>query len=124
VEGKPETGRTANEGAKIMGQAEAEVCKTAGSSHGLEATSNILNRRFHAAYPGEKWVSDITYLRTIFGWLYLTLVIGLWDGKVIGWPMGKELTAAGVCPALEMAVKNRLPLKRFIFHSDRGTILQ
>jgi transposase InsO family protein len=94
--------------------------KTTDSSHGLVVTENILNRDFYAANPGEKWVSDITYLRTIYGWLYLTVVIDLWDRKVIGWSMGKELTAEYVCRALEMAVQNRLPREGVIFHSDRG----
>jgi len=94
--------------------------KTTESSHGLVVAENILNRDFQASYPGEKWVSDITYLRTIFGWLYLTVVIDLWDRKVIGWSMGKELTAAQTCRALEMAVKNRPPREGLIFHSDRG----
>jgi transposase InsO family protein len=94
--------------------------KTTDSSHGLAVAGNILKRGFRAANPGEKWVSDITYLRTALGWLYLTVVIDLWDRKVIGWSMGKELTAEYVCRALEMAVKNRPPREGLIFHSDRG----
>ena len=94
--------------------------KTTDSGHGFSVEGNLLNRDFQAAYPGEKWVSDITYLRTTFGWLYLTVVIDLWDRKVIGWSMGKELTAEQVCRALEMAWRNRHPREGLIFHSDRG----
>jgi len=94
--------------------------QTTDSSHGLVGAENILNRDFRAAYPGEKWVSDITYLRTTFGWLYLTVVIDLWDRKVIGWSIGKELTAEYVCRALAMAAGNRPARKELIFHSDRG----
>jgi len=105
---------------KLWARRHRKYVKTTDSSHGLLVAGNILNRDFHAANPGEKWVSDITYLRTIFGWLYLTVVIDLWDRKVIGWTIGKELTAAYVCRALGMAVGNRPPLKGLIFHSDRG----
>jgi transposase InsO family protein len=105
---------------KLWARRRWKYVKTTNSSHGLVAADNILNRCFHAAYPGEKWVSDITYLRTMYGWLYLTVVIDLWDRKVIGWSMGKELTAGCVCRALEMAVQNRHPPEGLIFHSDRG----
>jgi transposase InsO family protein len=105
---------------KLRARRRRKHAKTTDSSHGLAVAGNILNRDFKAAHPGEKWVSDITYLRTTFGWLYLTVVIDLWDRKVIGWSMGKELTAGYVCRALEMAAMNRPPRKGFIFHSDRG----
>ena len=105
---------------KIWARRCRKYVKTTDSNHGLVAAENIMNRDFQASYPGEKWVSDITYLRTIFGWLFLTVVIDLWDRKVIGWSMGKELTAAQVCGALEMAVKNRPAREGLIFHSDRG----
>ena len=107
-------------GQKLWARRCRKYVKTTDSNHGLVVGDNILNREFHAAYPGEKWVSDITYLRTIAGWLYLAVVIDLWDRKVIGWSMSKELTAGYVCGALEMAVKNRLPREGLIFHSDRG----
>ena len=105
---------------KLWARRRRKYVKTTNSSHGLVVGDNILNREFRAFYPGEKWVSDITYLRTIVGWLYLTVVIDLWDRKVIGWSMSKELTAGYVCRALEMAVKNRPPREGLIFHSDRG----
>ena len=94
--------------------------KTTDSSHKLAVAENILNRDFHAAYPGEKWVSDITYLRTDSGWLYLTMILDLWDRKVIGWSLSEELTAEPVSRALVMAVGNRQPREGLIFHSDRG----
>jgi transposase InsO family protein len=93
---------------------------TTNSRHGFAITGNILNQNFHAEFPSEKWVSDITYLRTDNGWLYLTVIIDLWDRKVIGWSLSKELTANHVCSALIMAVGNRQPREGLIFHSDRG----
>ena len=94
--------------------------KTTDSGHNLPVTENILNRNFRALYPGEKWVSDITYLGSDSGWLYLTMVLDLWDRKVIGWALSEELTASPVCRALTMAVGNRQPREGIIFHSDRG----
>jgi len=94
--------------------------KTTDSGHKLAVAENILNRDFHAAYPGEKWVSDITYLRTGSGWLYLTVILDLWDRKVIGWSMSEDLTAEPVSRALAMAVGNRPPREGLIFHSIGG----
>jgi transposase InsO family protein len=84
---------------------------TTNSNHGLSVCPNILNREFHAARGGQKWVSDMTYLRTEGGWLYLTVVLDLFDRNVLGWAFsdGMEAIDTTVC-ALEMAVNNR-PLK-------------
>ncbi|MFP3040316.1 IS3 family transposase [Treponema primitia] len=78
-------------------------------SHTLAVATNILNRDFFAAGPGEKWVSDITYLRTSSGWLYLTTILDLWDRKVIGWAFSDDMAACHVSRALEMALSNRAP---------------
>jgi transposase InsO family protein len=93
---------------------------TTDSSHTLAVAANILNRDFFAAGPGEKWVSDITYLRTSSGWLYLTTILDLFDRKVIGWAFSDDMAACHVCRALEMALSNRVPRDGLIFHSDRG----
>jgi transposase InsO family protein len=84
-------------------------------------SENVLARDFTASAPGQKWVSDITYLRTLCGWIYLTVIIDLYDRKVIGWAFSTSLeTSATTIPALKMAVKNRVPREGLIFHSDRG----
>jgi len=94
---------------------------TTDSNHALAVCENILNREFHAERGGQKWVSDITYLRTQGGWVYLTVVLDLYDRKVLGWALSAGLdTAATTIAALEMAVKNRTPSDGLIFHSDRG----
>jgi len=94
---------------------------TTDSKHSYPVCENILNRDFSAAKPGQKWVSDITYLRELNGWVYLTVVIDLFDRKVIGWSLSGNLEAVNTAiPAFEMAVKNRAPEKDLIFHSDRG----
>jgi transposase InsO family protein len=96
---------------------------TANSQHGLAVcvglkVRNILDRMFHAEVPGRKWVSDITYLWTTSGWVYLTVVLDLFDWKVIGWALSADIeTLHTAIPALDMAVGNRMPQARLIFHS-------
>jgi transposase InsO family protein len=95
--------------------------RTTDSNHALAVCENILNREFHAEKGGRKWVSDITYLRTVSGWVYLTVVLDLYDRKVIGWALSAGMEAADTTvAALEMAVRNRTPGDGLIFHSDRG----
>jgi transposase InsO family protein len=94
---------------------------TTDSKHSLPVAENILNRQFHAERGGQKWVSDITYLRTLGGWVYLTIVLDLFDRKVIGWALSSSLDAiSSTIAAVKMAVKNRPPQDGLIFHSDRG----
>ncbi len=94
---------------------------TTDSKHSLPVCENILNRNFSAERPGQKWVSDITYLRTLKGFEYLTVVLDLFDRKVIGWALSDNMeTCNTTIPAIEMAVKNRQPERDLIFHSDRG----
>ena len=95
--------------------------KTTDSHHHSRVSTNILKRDFTAEFPGEKWVSDITYLRTQGGNLYLTVVLDLWDRKVIGWSLSREMVAEEISRALIMAVKNRHPRAGLIFHSDQGS---
>jgi len=95
--------------------------RTTDSKHNLPVCENALDRDFHAEKPGQKWVSDITYLRTAAGWLYLTVIIDLFDRKVIGWSFSCSMETAGTTiAALRMAFKNRAVEKDLIFHSDRG----
>jgi len=80
------------------------------SGHGLGVFENVLNRDFRAEGPGWKWVSDITYLRALGGWLYLTVVLDLFDRKVVGWAFSDRMDAGvTVVAALGMAVENRPP---------------
>ena len=105
---------------KLKSRQRRRRVKTTNSKHRFTISENILNRNFRCEFPGEKWVSDITYVRTGSGWLYLTVVLDLWDRKVIGWSMSKELTAEQVCRAFVMAVGNRPAREGLIFHSDQG----
>jgi transposase InsO family protein len=94
---------------------------TTNSNHGLPVCENLLDRQFHAEKGGQKWVSDITYLRTIDGWVYLTVVLDLFDRKVIGWALSADMESVNTTiAALKMAFKNRKAQDGLLFHSDRG----
>lgn len=94
---------------------------TTNSNHLYPVSENLLQRDFNAQDLGEKWVSDITYIRTGEGWLYLTVVMDLADRKIIGWSMDNSMSASStVVHAWKMAIKNRPLEKQLIFHSDRG----
>lgn len=82
---------------------------------------NILNRDFTAKNPNQKWVSDITYVWTEEGWLYLSVVLDLFNRMVIGWSMKPRMSSELVCDALRMAIATRLPFVNLLSHSDRGS---
>jgi transposase InsO family protein len=94
---------------------------TTDSKHNYPIAENLLNRNFNVKRLGVAWVSDITYIRTMEGWLYLTVIIDLCDRKIIGWTVGSNLKAADtVISAWNMAIKNRPVIQPVLFHSDRG----
>lgn len=94
---------------------------TTDSKHTHYTAPNILNRAFNASAPSKVWVSDITYIQTKKGFLYLTIIMDLYDRKIIGWSLGTRLsTLKTTLAAWEMAIGNRRVLKGLIFHSDRG----
>ena len=116
-----------NRVAKMMRAADIRARKpkrfvvTTDSKHNYPVVPNVLNRKFRATRPGQIWVSDLTYVRTKNGWLYLTVIIDLYDRKVIGWSMSTGLSAEEtVIPAWLMACWNRPITQELIFHSDRG----
>ena len=94
---------------------------TTDSKHSFAVSENLLNRNFSASSTGRAWVSDITYIRTLTGWLYLTVVLDLADRKVIGWALSETMKAKETTvAALKMAITNRPVVQELIFHSDRG----
>lgn len=94
---------------------------TTDSKHSFAVSENLLNRNFSARVTGQAWVSDITYIRTLTGWLYLTVVLDLADRKVIGWALSETVKAKHTTvAAFKMAIKNRPVVQNLIFHSDRG----
>ena len=94
---------------------------TTNSEHGLEVAENLLNRKFNVAAANMAWVSDITYVATSQGWLYLCVVIDLYSRKVVGWSMSSRIKTDLVLQALMMGLMRRNPPAELIFHSDRGS---
>lgn len=96
------------------------VCTT-DSNHNLPIAENLLARDFSAARPNEKYVGDITYIRTTTGWLYLAVVIDLYSRMVVGWSMAVTMQATLVIDALQMAIDRYHPSPGLIMHTDRGS---
>ena len=94
---------------------------TTDSRHDQPIAENKLNRQFMPPAANVAWVSDITYIRTRSGWLYLAVVMDLYSRKIIGWAMAPTMPAELVCAALQMAIAQRQPPAGLIVHSDRGS---
>ncbi len=94
---------------------------TTNSNHNLPVAPNLLEQDFTATAPNQKWVSDITYIATDEGWLYLAVVLDLYARRVVGWAMSERMTARLVCDALQMALWRRKRPSGVIVHSDRGS---
>lgn len=94
---------------------------TTNSNHNLPVAENLLNRDFSANRPNEKWVSDITYIFTDEGWLYLAGILDLCGREIVGWSMGTRMTKELVTSCLEQACGRRGNPKGVLIHSDRGS---
>jgi putative transposase len=94
---------------------------TTDSDHDQPIADNLLKQDFKAEAPNTKWVTDITYIDTQEGWLYLSAIIDLFSRRVVGWAMGARMDRGLVLRALDMAMGNRAPNKGLIHHSDRGS---
>jgi putative transposase len=91
------------------------------SKHGLPVAENILNQQFQVTAPNEVWVSDITYVPTDEGWLYLAGHKDLYNGEVVGYAMGERMTKNLVSQSFFRAVGAQRPAKGLMHHSDRGS---
>ena len=94
---------------------------TTNSNHKQPVFENVLEREFTVEKPDQVYVSDITYLWTQEGWLYLAVFIDLYSRRVVGWSMGTRMNAKLVTDALRMAIWRRQPAEGLIVHSDRGS---
>ena len=94
---------------------------TTDSRHGLPIAPDLLGQDFQAPAPNRVWLSDITYIATEEGWLYLAAVLDLATRKVVGWAMREHLRTELVSAALLMAAQRQRPTKGLIIHSDRGS---
>jgi len=97
------------------------VVTTTDSRHDLPIAKNLLARDFSPSAPDRVWSSDITYIETDEGWLYLAVVLDLFSRLVVGWSMRPHMQASLVTDALRMAWFRRHPAPGLIFHSDRGS---
>ncbi|MFZ0370373.1 MAG: IS3 family transposase [Halobacillus sp.] len=94
--------------------------RTTNSNHNEKVADNRLNQSFIVHRPNKVWVSDITYIRTKEGWLYLAAILDLYSRRVIGWRLDKDLGSDLVLRALQRALEERKIEEGIIFHSDRG----
>ncbi len=94
---------------------------TTDSNHKLPLSPNLLERKFEVSEPNRVWVSDITYLWTSEGWLYLAVVLDLFQRKIVGWSMSHRINKQVVMDALRMGIWRCRPESGLIFHSDRGS---
>jgi len=94
---------------------------TTNSKHHYPISPNLVNQDFSATAPKELWTSDITYIRTRQGWLYLTVILDVYNRQISGWSMSNSLKATHTTiPALMAAYRRHRPGPGLIFHSDRG----
>lgn len=94
---------------------------TTDSAHDKPVAENVLDRKFDASAPNQAWATDITYVWTREGWIYLAIVIDLFSRRVVGWSMANHMRTSLVLRALRMALGRRLPAAGLLHHSDRGS---
>jgi putative transposase len=83
-------------------------------------SSNLLNQNFHAKNANQRWSSDITYIHTSQGWLFLAVVVDLYSRRIVGWSMNRRMSRHLVIDALRMAIGRRQPAAGLVYQSDRG----
>ena len=93
---------------------------TTDSDHEHPIAQNVLARNFEAQRRNEKWVTDITYIWTSEGWLYLATVMDLYSRRIVGWAMADHMRTELCLDALQMALKQRANIEGLVHHSDRG----
>lgn len=95
--------------------------RTTDSRHSQPIAANLLGERPAPSGPNQVWVTDITYVRTAEGWLYLAAILDLWSRRVVGWACAATLHATLVLAALRDALQRRRPPPGLVHHSDRGS---
>jgi len=94
---------------------------TTDSDHDQPIAPNLLEQDFSASAPNQRWVTDITYIPTDEGWLYVAAIMDLFSRRIVGWAMETTMHRSLVLKALDMAVTDRRPSAGLIYHSDRGS---
>ena len=116
-----------NKARRLMREANVQVRRrrkykmTTNSHHKQPVFENLLQRQFDVTQPDQVYASDVTYIWTQEGWLYLAVVIDLCSRKIVGWSMSSRMKTPLVCDALKMAIWQRRPKAGLIHHSDRGS---
>src|SRR5260370_16310785 len=104
----------------LEGQRKRRFRVTTDSRHSHPVAANELNRNFTASAPNKIWVTDITYIWTREGWLYLAAILDLFSRRVVGWSLDSHIDRSLALDALAMALKSRHPERGLLHHSDRG----
>ena len=107
--------------AGIQVKPKARFVVTTDSAHGHPVAPNLLGQDFTAMAPDRRWVTDITYVHTDEGWLYVSAILDLFSRRAVGWAMQARMDRSLVLAALEMAVGHRRPQPGLVHHSDRGS---
>ena len=105
----------------LRGRGKKAFVRTTDSQHDLPVVSNLLDRDFTATAPNERWVGDVTALRTPQGWLYLAVLLDLYSRIVVGWGLSAVNDRRLALRALEMALQRRAPPKGLLHHTDQGS---
>jgi transposase InsO family protein len=106
--------------AGLYAKARKKFRATTNSRHDFPVAENLLNQNFVANRPNQVWVTDLTYVSTGEGWLYLAAVMDLYSRQIVGWAMDRMMTSRLVIQALRQAVGRRCPPRGLVHHSDRG----
>jgi transposase InsO family protein len=107
--------------AGIRSRAKKKFKATTNSRHNLPVAPNLLNQDFTVDAPDRTWVGDITYIHTEKGWMYLAVLLDLFNREIVGWATSSRMTRQLAIDALQMALGRRTPAKGLIHHSDRGS---
>ncbi len=105
----------------IKAKGKRKFVVTTDSNHRFEVADNLVSREFQVEQPNQVWTGDITYLPTNEGWLFLAVVMDLFNRQIVGWSMKPKMESNLVVDALKMAWFRRNPSSGLLFHSDRGT---
>lgn len=106
---------------KLAARRRRRSVRTTDSNHRHPVAPNVLERDFSPGQPNSTWATDITYVWTGEGWLYLAVVLDLFSRRVVGWSMSEHIDTPLVLGALQMALEGRQPPQGLIHHSDRGS---
>ena len=106
----------------IVARKKRRLVRTTDSNHPSPIAPNVLERRFTAETPDTAWVTDVTYVWTMEGWLYLAVILDLFSRRVVGWSASENNDRALAISALDCAVASRKPSAGVIHHSDRGSV--